>query len=123
MLNLCCLHALCTVRKSLTHVSSPGVIYEAILHDTLESVVADSASSKKKKKGDAEEESGSVGSVAGGGRYDNLVGMFDPKKRTVPCVGVSFGIERLFAVTERKMRSQDKKVRSISMQSITLSIP
>ena len=24
-----------------------------------------------------------VGSVAGGGRYDNLVGMFDPKKKKV----------------------------------------
>ena len=24
-----------------------------------------------------------VGSVAGGGRYDNLVGMFDPRKRKV----------------------------------------
>lgn len=43
-----------------------------------------------------------VGSVAGGGRYDNLVGMFDPKNRTVPCVGVSLGVERLFAVMEAK---------------------
>lgn len=24
-----------------------------------------------------------VGSVAGGGRYDNLVGMFDPRKKKV----------------------------------------
>ena len=27
-----------------------------------------------------------VGSVAAGGRYDYLVGMFDPKKKNVPCV-------------------------------------
>lgn len=62
------------------------------------------------KRQDGEEEGGAVGSVAGGGRYDNLVGMFNPKKRTVPCVGVSFGIERLFAVHERKLRQQDGKV-------------
>jgi len=47
-----------------------------------------------------------VGSVAGGGRYDNLVGMFDPKQRQVPCVGVSLGVERLFSVLEG--RSKDK---------------
>eukprot|EP00055_Hartaetosiga_balthica_P014693 m.82296 g.82296 ORF g.82296 m.82296 type:complete len:521 (-) comp8665_c4_seq1:3323-4885(-) len=45
-----------------------------------------------------------VGSVAGGGRYDNLVGMFDKKGRTVPCVGVSLGVERLFAIIEERER-------------------
>merc|ERR1712130_300977 len=62
-----------------------GVIYEAVLC------------------GDAKDEAGeeiSVGSVAGGGRYDGLVGMFDPKGRSVPCVGVSIGIERLFSIME-----------------------
>ena len=49
-----------------------------------------------------EEESAAVGSVAGGGRYDNLVGMFDPKGKKVPCVGVSIGIERVFAIMEQK---------------------
>ena len=49
-----------------------------------------------------EEESVAVGSVAGGGRYDNLVGMFDPKGKKVPCVGVSIGIERVFAIMEQK---------------------
>eukprot|EP00116_Pleurobrachia_bachei_P019370 sb/3479632/ len=46
----------------------------------------------------------SVGSVAGGGRYDNLVGMFAPKGRSIPCVGVSIGIERLFSIMERRMK-------------------
>uniref|UniRef100_A0A182W2L3 histidine--tRNA ligase n=1 Tax=Anopheles minimus TaxID=112268 RepID=A0A182W2L3_9DIPT len=45
----------------------------------------------------------SVGSVAGGGRYDNLVGMFNPKrKQQVPCVGVSIGVERLFSIIEAR---------------------
>lgn len=49
------------------------------------------------------EEPVSVGSVAGGGRYDGLVGMFDPKGRKVPCVGVSIGIERIFSIMEQKV--------------------
>uniref|UniRef100_A0A7S2S0E0 Histidine--tRNA ligase, cytoplasmic n=1 Tax=Mucochytrium quahogii TaxID=96639 RepID=A0A7S2S0E0_9STRA len=39
-----------------------------------------------------------VGSVAGGGRYDGLVGRFKKKGREIPCVGISLGIERLFTV-------------------------
>lgn len=31
-----------------------------------------------------------VGSVAGGGRYDNLVGMFDPRKRKVKRMSVMY---------------------------------
>ena len=52
---------------------------------------------------DSEEHVG-VGSVAGGGRYDGLVGMFDPDNKKVPCVGVSIGIERLFSIMEAKAR-------------------
>ena len=40
--------------------------------------------------------------MAGGGRYDKLVGMFKGKGQDVPCVGVSLGIERLFAIMEIK---------------------
>lgn len=62
-------------------------------------------------KADGDESSG-VGSIAGGGRYDNLVGMFDPKNKSIPCVGVSIGVERIFAVMEAKYASQGVKVRS-----------
>ncbi len=65
-----------------------GLIYEAVL-----------LGESKDSKGELIQ----VGSVAGGGRYDKLVGMFDPKKRDVPCVGVSIGIERLFSIMEAKM--------------------
>lgn len=58
----------------------------------------------------------SVGSVAGGGRYDNLVGMFDPKHKQVPCVGVSIGIERIFAVLEAKLAADNAKVRTTEVQ-------
>jgi histidyl-tRNA synthetase len=43
---------------------------------------------------------GGVGSVAGGGRYDGLVGMFSG--RPIPCVGVSLGMERLITVLEAR---------------------
>ncbi|XP_027223750.2 histidine--tRNA ligase isoform X1 [Penaeus vannamei] len=81
-----------------------GVIYEAVL-----------------KAGQEGGEEGTVGSVAGGGRYDQLVGMFDPKKKTVPCVGVSFGIERLFAIQERKDKAQTDKIRATQTEVFVAS--
>jgi histidyl-tRNA synthetase len=54
---------------------------------------------------EAGEESGLVGSIAGGGRYDELIGMFTGKK--VPAVGVSLGIERVFTLIE-KMSEKDE---------------
>lgn len=58
------------------------------------------------------EESSGVGSIAGGGRYDNLVGMFDPKNKSIPCVGVSIGVERIFAVLEAKYAAEKIKMRT-----------
>merc|ERR1711976_936014 len=72
-----------------------GIIYEAIL-----------TGEKKDEKGNEIR----VGSVAGGGRYDKLVGMFDAKKRNVPCVGVSIGIERLFALMEGNSKGKGRTV-------------
>lgn len=65
-----------------------GVIYEAVL---LQTPVR------------AGEEPLGVGSVAAGGRYDGLVGMFDPKGRKVPCVGLSIGVERIFSIVEQRL--------------------
>ncbi len=43
-----------------------------------------------------------MGSLLGGGRYDNLIGMFS--KRSLPTVGFAFGIERLYdLMVELKM--------------------
>jgi len=43
-----------------------------------------------------------IGSIAGGGRYDKMIGLFSGKD--VPAVGISFGIERIIEVMkERKM--------------------
>ena len=57
-----------------------------------------------------------VGSVAGGGRYDNLVGMFDPKNKMVPCVGMSIGIERIFSVLESSIANRGLKTRTTEVE-------
>ena len=38
--------------------------------------------------------------------------MFDVKKKNVPCVGVSIGIERLFAIMEAKAKASKEKLRT-----------
>lgn len=42
----------------------------------------------------------SVGSVCGGGRYDNLIGMFLPAGRKMPAVGCAFGFDRTLEAME-----------------------
>ncbi|KAI3980664.1 hypothetical protein MKX01_025229 [Papaver californicum] len=44
-----------------------------------------------------------VGSIAAGGRYDNLIGMFGMNQ--VPAVGVSLGIERVFYIMEQQLKN------------------
>ena len=58
-----------------------GIIYEAVLM-----------------------EENRVGSVGGGGRYDNLVGMFS--NNNIPAVGASVGIERVFNILEEQERER-----------------
>ncbi|OEL14059.1 Histidine--tRNA ligase, cytoplasmic [Dichanthelium oligosanthes] len=51
-----------------------------------------------------------VGSIAAGGRYDNLVGMFSGKQ--IPAVGVSLGIERVFAIMEQQEKERNELIRT-----------
>jgi len=60
-----------------------------------------------------------VGSVSGGGRYDNLVGIFGGER--IPAVGFSVGLERIFTIAEilstkngRKLRENDTEVYVVS---------
>ena len=45
-----------------------------------------------------------LGSIAGGGRYDELLGMFSGK--SIPAIGGSIGIERVFNILEEKMKKE-----------------
>ena len=55
-------------------------------------------------------------------RYDELVGMFDPKGKPVPCVGFSVGIERVFSIMESKAKVAGKQgVRTVETQVLVAS--
>lgn len=86
-----------------------GVIYEAVLKAEPPTITNDAAAA-------ANDDAGTVGSIAGGGRYDNLVGMFDPRGKQVPCVGVSIGVERIFSVLEAKHAALGTKLRTNDVQ-------
>lgn len=77
-----------------------GVIYEAVLLDP----------------------TAGVGSIAAGGRYDNLVGMFANPGTVVPCVGVSIGVERVFAIMEAK-QAKEGGLKRTAVQVLVASIP
>ncbi|WPB01896.1 Cytoplasmic and mitochondrial histidine tRNA synthetase [Cercospora beticola] len=91
-----------------------GLIYEVVTEGSAPQTSEGQAlqqeakkSSKPKKVADGDEDRSNdptvgVGSVAAGGRYDNLVGMFSGKK-TIPCVGISFGVERIFSITKQRL--------------------
>ncbi|KAJ8337531.1 hypothetical protein SKAU_G00364970 [Synaphobranchus kaupii] len=93
-----------------------GVIYEAVLTQS-----GPVPAPPQEQNGAAGEEAVSVGSVAGGGRYDGLVGMFDPKGQKVPCVGVSIGIERVFSIVEQKAEASAERVRTTETQVMVAS--
>ena len=73
-----------------------GLIYETVLTDT-----------------------DKVGSISGGGRYDDLVGMFSGKQ--IPAVGVSIGIERIFNILEEKYKDSTD-IRSVETEVFVAAI-
>jgi histidyl-tRNA synthetase len=89
-----------------------GVIYEVVTEGSAPPSITGEAkprSSKKPQKSSTEfdedrssDPSVGVGSIAAGGRYDDLVGMFSGKAQ-IPCVGISFGVDRIFSITKARM--------------------
>ncbi|KAH6619795.1 hypothetical protein B0J18DRAFT_467926 [Chaetomium sp. MPI-SDFR-AT-0129] len=69
-----------------------GLIYEVVVDDN------DNARAPTQAVG--------VGSIAAGGRYDDLVGMYG--RRPLPCVGISFGVDRVFTILDAR-RPKKKK--------------
>ncbi|KAK9386881.1 hypothetical protein V1515DRAFT_113256 [Lipomyces mesembrius] len=83
-----------------------GIIYECVTSASAPPSYRPNKDKKLKPKDldeDVSEYVG-VGSVAAGGRYDELVGMFSQSKKSsvMPCVGISFGVERLFSIIKAK---------------------
>ncbi|RIA97797.1 mitochondrial and cytoplasmic histidine-tRNA ligase Hrs1 [Glomus cerebriforme] len=83
-----------------------GIIYEAITELSGPPTLEDGTKIVRKFKKDTDEfdeTTVGVGSIAAGGRYDNLVGMFaSSKKGNIPCVGISIGVERVFSILLQK---------------------
>ncbi|RCH80705.1 Cytoplasmic and mitochondrial histidine tRNA synthetase [Rhizopus azygosporus] len=93
-----------------------GIIYEAVTEKSAPPKLAEGVVSKKKTNSDELDESTvGVGSIAAGGRYDNLVGMFSGVNKKgvpnlqIPCVGVSLGVERIFSILMSKQKSEEIK--------------
>jgi len=112
-----------------------GIIYEVVtegsapLANTSAATAAPPKASKKPAKAgaDADEDRSSdpsvgVGSVAAGGRYDNLVGMFSGKAQ-IPCVGISFGVDRIFSITKARMAEEKtaEQVRNNEVQAYVMA--
>jgi histidyl-tRNA synthetase len=63
-----------------------------------------------------------LGSIAAGGRYDNLVGMFSSSGQQTPCVGVSIGVERVFTILEKKANESSAAAHHSDIQVYVASI-
>ncbi|MBW0472471.1 hypothetical protein O181_012186 [Austropuccinia psidii MF-1] len=93
-----------------------GVIYEAVVEASAPPPQSSSQSDRPPKstqrpkantddaEEDVDESQVGVGSIAAGGRYDNLVGMFSSGKDKIPCVGISFGVERIYSILKMKSK-------------------
>lgn len=107
-----------------------GLIYEVVTEGSAPEATpaaageAAPAPKKKGKAGQDEDRSNDptvgVGSVAAGGRYDNLVGMFSGKSQ-IPCVGISFGVDRIFSITKARMAA-DKSVTQVRNNEVDVYV-
>ncbi|KAI9029641.1 histidyl-tRNA synthetase [Phycomyces nitens] len=89
-----------------------GIIYEAVTEKSAPPKPVEGAAKPKKATDEFDESTVGVGSVAAGGRYDNLVGMFSGLNKKgepnlkIPCVGVSIGVERVFSILMAKQKPE-----------------
>src|SRR5262249_41911591 len=62
-----------------------------------------------------------VGSVTGGGRYDDLIGLF--RKEALPTVGASLGVERLIVIMEKRGMFPPELKRTVVQVLVTVFGP
>jgi len=111
------------IYEVVTEGSAPGSSVQLV--DTSKATAAPPSKPKKSKKADFDEDRSSdpsvgVGSVAAGGRYDNLVGMFSGKNQ-IPCVGISFGVDRIFSITKARMAA-DKNAEQVRNSEVDVYV-
>ncbi|WFD41416.1 histidine--tRNA ligase [Malassezia psittaci] len=79
---------------------------------------------QKKEDGELDESTVGVGSIAAGGRYDHLVGMFSQSKKQdiVPCVGISVGVERVFSILMQRIRDAQARGERSAVRQKNVSV-
>ncbi|KAF9082465.1 Cytoplasmic and mitochondrial histidine tRNA synthetase [Mortierella sp. AD031] len=106
-----------------------GLIYEAVLEGSAPPTMANGEKARavvKKGTDELDESTVGVGSVAAGGRYDNLVGMFSGTNKkgqpnlVIPCVGVSIGVERVFSILMQKQKKEQIKSNEVEVYVVGL---
>ncbi|TIC18975.1 class II aaRS and biotin synthetase [Wallemia mellicola] len=125
-----------------------GVIYEAVVEGSKAPVLAPAATAapagsklqppgvkhtgtKKgskdaelKHESDIDESQIGVGSIAAGGRYDELAGMFagGAAKDQIPCVGISIGVERVFSILMQRVEKEQQASRAKQTEVYVMAI-
>merc|ERR1711939_5351 len=105
-----------------------GIIYEAVTEASAPPPHPVEGSSAPPKGADQDEDASvGVGSIAAGGRYDDLVGMFagtGKDSSRIPCVGISFGVERLFSIMLAKAQANadGKRARGKPTEVFVMSV-
>ena len=106
-----------------------GLIYETVTEGSAPAITTGEESANlrgKRSKSKATDEDRSddptvgIGSIAAGGRYDNLVGMFSGKSQ-IPCVGVSFGVERIYSIIKKRMEA-DKTAAAVRTNEVDVYV-
>ncbi|NCO97367.1 MAG: histidine--tRNA ligase [Candidatus Aenigmarchaeota archaeon CG_4_10_14_0_8_um_filter_37_24] len=54
-----------------------------------------------------------IGSLAGGGRYDKMIGAFAGSKEEIPAVGIALGIERIIELLKERDGARNKSVTKV----------
>ncbi|KAF3927339.1 hypothetical protein ABW21_db0202827 [Orbilia brochopaga] len=115
-----------------------GVIYEVVTElsappaasQNPQQTVSSSSKGKRKAKVNkddpeadrSDDDSVGVGSIAAGGRYDELVGMFSGKGK-IPCVGISFGVDRIYSIIRKRLENSTAVLRSSDVDIYVMAMP
>ena len=85
------------------------MIYEVVVEGSAPPVpVTAKAIAPKDDNAELDDASVGYGSIAAGGRYDELVGMFASGNTRIPCVGISFGVERIYSILSKNAEASSR---------------
>jgi len=59
-----------------------------------------------------------IGSIAGGGRYDKMIGKFAESKEEIPAVGVALGIERIIDLLKEREKEKTKTYTKVFVANV-----